>query len=32
MLNYELLNVANYIKNISKKKVTFVKIAAFMRL
>ena len=31
MLNYELLNVANYIKNISKKKVTFAKIEAFMK-
>lgn len=31
MLNYELLNVANYIKNISKKKITFAKIEAFMK-
>ena len=27
----ELLNAVNYIKNISKKKVTFAKIEAFMR-
>ena len=27
----ELLNSVNYIKNISKKKVTFAKIEAFMR-
>ena len=27
----ELLNAANYIKNISKKKVTFAKIEAFMK-
>ena len=30
-VNYELLNVANYIKNISKKKITFAKIEAFMK-
>ena len=28
----ELLNAVNYIKNISKKKVTFAKIEAFMRM
>ena len=27
----ELLNAVSYIKNISKKKVTFAKIEAFMR-
>ena len=27
----ELLNAVNYIKNISKKKVTFAKIEVFMR-
>ena len=27
----ELLNAVNYIKNISKKKVTFAKIEAFIR-
>ena len=30
-MDSELLNAVNYIKNISKKEVTFAKIEAFMR-